>query len=112
MWKIGPECAAQHAKKASAIAANCGEVSACATVKPGPSVVAAAAAGASAEGAGAPQMNALTPMQSQLISAVVDMPVRDQPIASDIGCKNTLSESIAPTPTHVMTMPDPTMNQP
>src|SRR5262249_59115815 len=44
----------------------------------------------------APQTKALTPMQSQLTRAVVEMPVRDQPIASDTGCKNTLSESIAP----------------
>jgi hypothetical protein len=60
----------------------------------------------------APQTNALTPMDSQLMSAVVEMPVRDQPIASDTGCKNTLSASMAPTPTHVTTMPAPTMNQP
>ena len=33
MWKIGPECAAQHAKNVSAMAANCGVRSACATVR-------------------------------------------------------------------------------
>ena len=60
----------------------------------------------------APQANALMPMQSQVMSAAVEMPVRDQPIASDMGCRNTLSESIAPTPTHVTTMPEPTMNHP
>jgi hypothetical protein len=40
------------------------------------------------------------------------MAVRDQPIASEIGWRNTARESIAPTPTHVMTMPAPTMNHP
>ena len=51
-------------------------------------------------------------MQSQLISATVEMPVRDQPIASAIGARNTVSASIAPTPTHVTTIPTPTMTQP
>src|SRR6185369_5157125 len=32
MWKIGPECAAQQAKWASASVMNCGVLSACATV--------------------------------------------------------------------------------
>jgi hypothetical protein len=36
MWKIGPECVAQHAKNVNAIAANCGVRSACATVISGP----------------------------------------------------------------------------
>ena len=40
------------------------------------------------------------------------MPVRDQPIASDMGWRKTLSESIAPTPMQVTTMPAPTTNQP
>jgi len=35
MWKMGPECAAQQAKKVSAMAANCGVRSACATVNSG-----------------------------------------------------------------------------
>jgi hypothetical protein len=51
-------------------------------------------------------------MQSQVRRAAVDTAVRDQPIASDMGCRNTLSESIAPKPTQVTTMPAPTMTQP
>jgi len=51
-------------------------------------------------------------MQSQLTSAAVEMPVRDQPIASEIGRRNTLSASIAPTPTQVTTIPAPTTNHP
>ena len=43
MWKIGPECAAQHAKCVSAMAANCGVRSACADRE-----LAAAGAGAGA----------------------------------------------------------------
>src|SRR5437870_5497827 len=42
MWKIGPECAAQHAKYVNAIAANCGVRSACAAVS-SPSALAVAA---------------------------------------------------------------------
>jgi len=37
MWKIGPECAAQHAKYVNAIAANCGVRRACPAVSPGSS---------------------------------------------------------------------------
>ena len=40
------------------------------------------------------------------------MPVRDQPMASTMGARNTLSDSIAPKPTQVTTMPTPTMTQP
>jgi hypothetical protein len=59
-----------------------------------------------------PHTNAPTPMQSQLTSAAVDTPVRDQPIASAIGCRNTVSDVIAPNPTHVTTIPTATMIQP
>src|SRR5712692_9447067 len=52
MWKIGPECAAQHAKNVSAMAANCGGRSACATVSSRPSAPAVAAAAAPAGRAG------------------------------------------------------------
>ena len=34
------------------------------------------------------------------------MPVRDQPIDSDMGCRKTPSENIAPNPTHVTTIAD------
>ena len=51
-------------------------------------------------------------MQSQLRSAAVEIPVRDQPMASDIGCRKTLSDSIAPSPMQVTTTPTPTMTQP
>ena len=51
-------------------------------------------------------------MASQLSSAAVETPVRDQPVASEIGCRKMLSASIAPTPMQVTTMPVPTMIQP
>ncbi len=60
----------------------------------------------------APHMNAPSPMQMKLSSAAAAMPVRDQPIASAIGCRKMLRVSIAPNPMQVMTMPTPTMTQP
>ena len=53
MWKIGPECAAQHAKCASASVMNCGVRNACATVHcTSGAAVPPAAEGAAACGAG------------------------------------------------------------
>ena len=52
MWKIGPECAAQHAKYASAMAANCGVRSACPIVNSRPSPPAVAPPPAPAGSAG------------------------------------------------------------
>ena len=46
------------------------------------------------------------------MSAAVEIPVRDQPIARAMGCRNTVSEIIAPNPTQVTTIPTPTMIQP
>ena len=42
----------------------------------------------------------------------VEMPVRDQPVSSDIGCRNTASENSEPMPTQVISMPAPTTTQP
>ena len=42
----------------------------------------------------------------------VEIPERDQPIVSVMGCRNTVSETIAPNPTQVTTIPTPTMTQP
>ena len=60
----------------------------------------------------APQTNDPTPIETQLRSAAVEIPVRDQPIASDMGWRKMASESIAPTPMQVTTIPAPTMTQP
>ena len=60
----------------------------------------------------APHVNEPMPMKSQLRSATVEMPVRDQPIASEIGARKTASENIAPSPMHVTTMPAATMTHP
>ena len=57
-------------------------------------------------------MNDPTPMLSQLMRAAVEMPVRDQPVAAAMGCRKMLSDSIAPKPTQLTTMPVPTMTQP
>jgi hypothetical protein len=40
-----------------------------------------------------------------------EMPPRDQPVAAEMGCKNTARENMAPTPTHVMSAPAATMTQ-
>ena len=60
----------------------------------------------------APQAKAPMPMHSQLMRAAVETPVRDHPIASAMGCRNTVREAIAPNPTHVTTIPTATMTQP
>ena len=60
----------------------------------------------------APQRNAPTPIPSQLTSAAVEIPVRVHPIAWVMGWRNTLSDSIAPMPIQVTTIPTPTMIQP
>src|SRR5437016_4404811 len=60
----------------------------------------------------APQTNDPTPMQRKLRSAAVEIPVRDHPVAADMGWRKTPSEDIAPNPTQVTTMPAPTMIQP
>jgi hypothetical protein len=41
----------------------------------------------------------------------LDMPARDQPVAVDIGSRNTASENIAPRATQVMSAPTPTITQ-
>jgi hypothetical protein len=51
-------------------------------------------------------------MQRKLRSAAVERPVRDQPSASDMGCRKTPSENIAPNPTQVTTIAAPAMAQP
>ena len=60
----------------------------------------------------APQRNDPAPMQIQLRSAAVEIPARDQPIASDMGWRKTPSESMAPNPTQVMMAPAATMTHP
>ncbi len=60
----------------------------------------------------APQKNDPTPMQRKFSIAASEMPLRDHPIASDMGWRNTPSESIEPSPIHVITMPVATMTQP
>ena len=41
-----------------------------------------------------------------------EMPVRDQPISTDIGCRNTLSDIIVQMPMQLTTIPTATMTQP
>ncbi len=44
--------------------------------------------------------------------AASEMPATDQPIACEIGCRNTASDSIVPKPTQVISAPAPTTTQP
>ena len=53
-----------------------------------------------------------SPMQRKSSVAAAEMPARDQPIASEIGCRNTASDSIVPKPTQVISAPAPTTTQP
>ena len=41
----------------------------------------------------------------------LEMPARDQPVAVDIGSRNTASENIAPMATQVMSAPTATITQ-
>ena len=40
-----------------------------------------------------------------------EIPARDHPVSADIGSRYTASENIAPTPTHVISAPAPTITQ-
>ena len=60
----------------------------------------------------APQKNAARPMARKSIVAAADTPLRDQPISSEIGCRNTASDSIDPNATQVISAPTPTTTQP
>ena len=51
-------------------------------------------------------------MKVQFSSATVEMPVRDQPMLSAMGLRNTPSENIVPIPTQVMAAPHATTIQP
>ena len=44
--------------------------------------------------------------------AAADTPAVDQPIAFEIGCRNTASDSIVPKPTQVISAPAATTTQP
>src|SRR5712691_2479554 len=59
-----------------------------------------------------PQANAPALIDRKLSRAAVAMPVRDQPMAAAMGWRNTLSDIMAPNPTHVTTMPTATTTQP
>ena len=51
-------------------------------------------------------------MHRKAIVAALEMPVRDQPVASAIGCRNTPSDIAVPNPMQVTTMPAATTTQP
>ena len=59
-----------------------------------------------------PQAKAANPMNRKSSVAAAETPARDQPIASEIGCRNTASDSIVPKPTQVISAPAPTTTQP
>ena len=51
-------------------------------------------------------------MVTKTIVMALDMPVRDQPVASDIGARKTASENTAPMATHPISPPAATTTQP
>ena len=60
----------------------------------------------------APQNSDANPMHRKSIIAALEIVERDHPVATDIGCRKTPSDSAVPNPMQVMTMPAPTMTQP
>jgi hypothetical protein len=60
----------------------------------------------------APQKKEAGPMHKKLSSAAVEMLVRDQPVATDMGRRKMPSDIIVPSPRQVMTRPAPTMIHP
>src|SRR6202011_495421 len=60
----------------------------------------------------APQKKPPTPMLMNTSVMASDMPVRDQPVASDIGCRNTASENVEPIATQPNRAPAATTTQP
>ena len=60
----------------------------------------------------APQAKAEKPIARKSMVMAVEMPVRDQPVSSDMGCRNTASENIEPMAMQVISMPAATTIQP
>ena len=60
----------------------------------------------------APQAKAAKPITRKLRVMAVEMPVRVQPVSTEIGCRKTASENIAPMLTQVISAPAATITQP
>ena len=60
----------------------------------------------------APQPKAAKPIARKSMVMAVEMPVRDQPVSADMGCRNTASENIEPMLTQVISAPAATTIQP
>ena len=52
------------------------------------------------------------PMARNTSVIAPEIPARDQPVASAIGCRNTASENTAPKATQVISAPAATITQP
>ena len=59
----------------------------------------------------APQPKPAIPIVRKSMVIALEIPARDHPVSTDIGCKYTASENIAPIPTHVISAPAPTITQ-
>jgi hypothetical protein len=59
----------------------------------------------------APHAKLAKPIARNPSVIALDMPVRDQPVACDIGCRNTGNENIAPIATQPISPPAATMTQ-
>ena len=60
----------------------------------------------------APQANPPAPIARNTSVIAPEIPARDQPVASAIGCRNTASENTAPKATQVISAPAATITQP
>ena len=59
----------------------------------------------------APHMKPARPIARKSKVIALEIPVRDQPVAADIGCRNTASENIAPMATQPISAPAATITQ-
>jgi hypothetical protein len=59
----------------------------------------------------APQPKPAAPMTRKSSIMALEIPVRDQPVSVDIGCRKTASENMEPMATHVISAPHATITQ-
>jgi hypothetical protein len=60
----------------------------------------------------APEANPVRPIMMKPMVIAPEMPARDQPVSSAIGCRKTGSAKIAPIATQVIAAPAATITQP
>ena len=98
MWKIGPECAAQHAKYVKAMAANCGVRSACAAVSARPAVPADVSARRPSPPGGSRTNSAAGTMMSHASSPITSIAVRQSKVVMSQRASGAVVVEPSPSP--------------